>query len=81
VPNPTRGDADIMIAPAAGELGREYTLRVVNGDGAEIRRLTGRFDAEGIRTQLKGGELPSGVYYVSVTTDKGMRSHAVTITR
>jgi hypothetical protein len=81
VPNPTKADADIYIAPAAGELGREYTLRIIDGNGKEVRRLTGRFTVEGIRTQLHGGELPSGVYYVSVTTDKGMRSHAVTVSR
>jgi hypothetical protein len=81
VPNPTKGDADIFIAPAAGELGLAYTLRIVDGHGREVRTMNGRFTNDGIRTALKQGELPSGLYYVSVTTDKGMRSHAVTITR
>jgi hypothetical protein len=81
VPNPTDGDAEISIAPAAGELGKEYTLRIVDAGGREVRTLTGRFTVDGIRTSLTKGDLPSGVYYVSVTTEKGMRSHAVTITR
>jgi hypothetical protein len=81
VPNPTAGDAEIAIAPAAGELGREYTLRIVDAHGRVVRRTSGRFTVDGIRSTLKKGELPSGVYYVSVTTDKGIRAHAITITR
>lgn len=81
VPNPSAGDADIFIAPRSGELGMEYTFRILDTEGKEVRRETGRYTATGIRTSIRKGDLPSGVYYISVTTDKGMRSHAVTITR
>jgi hypothetical protein len=81
VPNPTAGDADIYIAPATGELGLEYTLSITDAAGKEVRRESGRFGADGIRSSMRKGELPTGVYYVSVTTSKGRRSHAVSVTR
>lgn len=81
IPNPTPGQADIMIAPAAGELGRDYTFTITDGTGKELRRETGRFTSAGIRTSIQAGDLPSGVYRVSVATSRGLRSHSITITR
>jgi hypothetical protein len=81
VPNPTSGSAEISVLPSAGELGLTYTMSIVDAAGTEMRRETGRFTKAGITATIKHGDLPAGRYFVTVTTTRGVRSHAVTFVR
>jgi hypothetical protein len=80
-PNPTPGNADVHVMPQDGEVGQQYTLRVIDVTGREVDRQTGRFGADGLTYQFRRGDRPTGVYYISVQTDTGMRVRTVTVAR
>jgi hypothetical protein len=81
VPNPTAGDADIRIAAMPDELGVRYTLRLTDALGRELDLRNGTFTSDGISYRLKGRDIATGVYYISVTTEHGTRVAPVTLAR
>ena len=70
-PNPTRGRVEVE----CGEPGVEITVRDVSG------REVLRCKAKGERTELETEGLTSGVYFVTVTTERGTGTRKLVIER
>ena len=70
-PNPTRGRVEVE----CGEPGVEIAVRDVSGREVLRRKATGE------RTELKTEGLTSGVYFVTVTTERGTGTRKLVIER
>jgi hypothetical protein len=79
-PNPTAGNAVVAVMPTAAEVGREYSMSITDINGRELRSEKGRFGSNAVGFVITKGELPSGSYYITVTTSEGKRTRSVTIT-
>ena len=79
-PNPTSGNALVAITPLAAEIGKEYAMRITDINGREVRFEKGRFGTAAMGFVITKGELPSGSYFITITTSEGTRSRSVTIT-
>ncbi len=79
VPNPATGSATVLIYPAADEQGKHYSARIAGIDGREVLVRTGRLGTTVEMIELKKGDLAPGIYFIRVTTERGVRSQALTI--
>jgi hypothetical protein len=79
MPNPTSGDASILVAPATGETGTAYTLTISDAVGREVFRHNDTYASEGARLRLKTEGWPAGVYYMTLQSRKGTRTSTLTI--
>ena len=70
-PNPTRGRVEVE----CGEPGVEIAVRDVSGREVLRRKATGE------RTELETEGLASGVYFVTVTTERGTGTRKLVIER
>jgi hypothetical protein len=78
-PNPTGGDAEITMTPLEGEIGRSFTIVLVDPVGREVSRQEGVFARGETKRHLGLEMLPSGRYSVLVTTARGTTTRSVTV--
>jgi hypothetical protein len=72
-PNPSKGKVYLHVE---GEINSEYNVRVINSMGA-ILQVKKKGSAQQSDTELDLGSLPTGIYFIEVTDQKGRSTRRV----
>lgn len=80
--NPTTGDnVGFYLAPRQEERGDLFLISVTDINGREVYRRADRFSEDGERWSLNAKDWASGMYYVRVSTEEGVRTRKVNLNR
>lgn len=79
-PNPATGaQVGFYLAPRAKEQGDLFLITVLDVNGREVYRRAGQFGIKGERWSVDAHDWASGVYYVRVSTENGVRARKVNL--